>query len=80
MDKNRDTAKSMADIFSSTSSSTASTKKTKFSFFLFNSQKKSAKKLMKQSNGYGSYSNLFRAKSFDSLCTDTTATLRFNKK
>lgn len=41
-----------------------------------NTPKKRAKKLMKQSNGYGSYSNLFRAQSYDSLCLSSSTTIK----
>lgn len=51
------------------------------------SPKRKAKKFMKEStNGYGSYSNLFRAQSYDSLCansrlaTTTTAAKQTNKE
>lgn len=76
MDKSSSTTRSMLNLFpqtSSTLSSTAPVSKTRklTSLFSHSSSKKTAKKLMKQSNGYGSYSNLFRAKSFESLCSQS---------
>lgn len=79
MDKEKKlTAKSMMELYvpptpeASTDILNNNTPKQRFRLFSLTSSispKKSAKKLQQQSKGYGSYSDLFRAQSYDSLCT-----------
>ena len=77
MNSSNNINKSMMNLFSFNNGSKT---KTRFNLFSSNSSKKSAKKLMKQSNGYGSYSNLFRAQSYDTLCTIVKNPSKSNNK
>lgn len=80
-DENKKLSKSMMNLSVSPKSPMElnnTTHESRFRIFSFRSRtgsttpKKSAKKLMKQSKtGYGSYSNLFRAQSYDSLCVSS---------